>query len=201
MKKAHWNAVVHALLLVMILVVMFIGILLGFFIARAGGPQAEKYLWGLHRHDWGDLHLYFSLTLVGLVILHFILHMSWIRSMSKQCLGLPWVMTLLILLLVAAGIVTASAAIKRAYPGAYEQEGRGFGPGGGRGRQYQQEELRPGNGTGQRRGGGGRAKSQNSFEGTRRRLFSFDKAETSWAMYSHSGDRFATEAFNFQGQR
>lgn len=154
MKKAHWNAIVDALLLVMILVVMFIGILLGFFIARGGGPQAEKYLWGLHRHDWGDLHLIFSLTLVALVTLHFILHMGWIWSMSKQCLGLHWLVTLLILFVLAAGIVTASVAIKRAYPGPYGEEERGFGPGGGRGRQYEQEGLRPGEGTGQRRGGG-----------------------------------------------
>ena len=130
MKKANWNAIVGALLVVVILVVMFIGILLRFFIARGGGPQAEKYLWGLHRHDWGDLHLIFSLTLVTLVIIHFVLHMSWIRSMSKQCLGLHWPMTLLMLFLVAAGILAVSIAIKRAYPGAYGQEERGFGPGG-----------------------------------------------------------------------
>ncbi len=130
MKKANWNAIVAALLVVVILVVMFIGILLGFFIARGDGPQAEKYLWGLHRHDWGDLHLIFSLTLVALVILHFILHMSWIRSVSKQCLGLHWLITLLILVTLAAGILWASVAIKRAYPGRYEQEERGFGPGG-----------------------------------------------------------------------
>jgi len=152
MKKANWNGIVVALLVVVILVVMFIGILLGFFIARASGPQAEKYLWGLHRHDWGDLHLIFSLTLITLVVIHFILHMIWIRSMSKQCLGLHWVMTLLILLLLAAGIVTASVAIKRAYPGRYEQEEKGFGPGRGRGSQYRQEVLPPG----ERPGGGGR---------------------------------------------
>jgi hypothetical protein len=158
MKKAHWNAVVDALLLVMILVVMFIGILLGFFIARAGGAEAEKYLWGLHRHDWGDLHLIFSLTLVALVILHFILHMGWIRFMSRQCVHLHWLVTLVFLAVLAAGIVWASVAIKRAYPGPYGEEERGFGPGGGRGRQYQQEGLRPrdGTGRGQRAGGGGR---------------------------------------------
>lgn len=129
MKKAHWYAIVDALMVVVMLTVLFIGVLLGFFIGRGAGPQAEKYLWGLHRHDWGDLHLIFSLTLVALVILHFILHMGWIRCMSKQCLGLHWLVTLPILFVLAAGIVAASVAIKRAYPGPYGQEERGFGPG------------------------------------------------------------------------
>jgi len=153
MKKAHLNAIVEAVLVVVMLIVMFIGVLLGFFIGRGAVPQAEKYLWGLHRHDWGDLHLIFSLTLVGLVILHFILHMSWIRSMSKQCLRLHWLVTLLILLIIAAGILWACVAIKRAYPGRWQHEERGLGPGRGRGRELEEgENLRPGEG----RGGGWR---------------------------------------------
>jgi len=95
------------------LVVMFIGILLGFFIARAGGPQAEKYLWGLHRHDWGDLHLYFSLTLVALVIVHFILHMNWIRCMSKQCLRLHWLPMLLLLVILWASVAELDVIVEK----------------------------------------------------------------------------------------
>lgn len=159
MKKAHWNAIIDALLVVVMLIVLVIGILLGFFIDWGGGPEAQKYLWELHRHDWGDLHLYFSLTLVALVILHFILHLSWIRCMSKQCLRLHWLVTLLVLIILAAGILWASFAIKKAYPGGYEQEERGLGPGGGgRGRQLEQEGLVPGEGLGRGlRGGGGRS--------------------------------------------
>lgn len=154
MNKAKWNAIIDAVLVSVMLIVMFIGILMGFFIDRGGGPEAQKYLWGLHRHDWGDLHLYFSLTLVALVVLHFILHMSWIRCMSKQCLGLHWLVTLLVLVILAAGILWASFALKKAYPGGYEQEEEGLGPGGGRRRQSEQEGLGPGEGLGRGLRGG-----------------------------------------------
>ncbi len=153
MKKAHWNAIIDAVLVSVMLIVMFIGILLGFVIGRGGVPQAEKYLWGLHRHDWGDIHLYFSLALVALVILHFILHMNWIRCMSKQCLHLHWLVTLFLLVVLAAGILWGSVAIKRAYPGSYEHDEHGLGRGQGMGGQQEGEVLRPGGG-----GGGGRGR-------------------------------------------
>ncbi len=148
-KKAHWNAIVDAFMLVVVLAVMSVGLLLGFVIGRGSGPQVNKYLWGLHRQDWGDIHLVLSLLLVGLVILHFILHMSWIRSMSKQCLGLHWLVTLGILFVIAVGIVCASVAIKRAYPGRWGREERELGAGGKRSIRTQ-DAPRPGRGGGRR---------------------------------------------------
>jgi hypothetical protein len=149
MKKSTWNAIVVGLMVIVMLSVVFIGILLGFFVGRGSVPQAEKYLWGLHRHDWADLHLIFSLILVGLVVLHFILHVGWVRAISKRFLRLHWLVSLLILLVIAAGIVYGSIAWKRARPGDWERqeprreegrgrgrlpgEERGFGGGQGRG--------------------------------------------------------------------
>jgi len=132
-KKSSWNAIVDALLVISLVSVAFIGVLMGFFIGRGRVPQAEKYLWGLHRHDWGDLHLIFSLILVGLVLLHFILHIDWIRRMSKRCIGLHWLVTLVILFAIAGGIFYASIALKRAHPGSWNDEEQGLGKGMGRG--------------------------------------------------------------------
>lgn len=154
-KKTHWNAIIDALLVSVMLIVMWIGVLLGFFIGRGAVPQAEKYLWGLHRHDWGDIHLYFSLALVALVVLHFILHMSWVRCMSRQCLRLHWIVTLFVLILLAAAFLWAAVAFKRSHPGDYEQEEHGRSPGGRRGRQSEQEGLLPGEGVGRGLGGAG----------------------------------------------
>lgn len=145
MKKNTFNAIVDALLVIAMLGVMFVGVLLGFFVGRGDVPQVRKYLWGLHRHDWGDIHLIFSLVLVGLVILHFILHIAWARHTSKRLLGLHWVVTLIILFIITAGILFGSITWKRAHPGdwAHEQglgrgrlheEGEGFRRGEGRGR-------------------------------------------------------------------
>lgn len=140
MKKSTLNAVIDVLLLIAMLSVVFIGVLLGFFIGRGAVPAAEKYLWGLHRHDWGDLHLIFSLILVGLVILHFILHIDWARRTSKRLLRLHWVVSLVILFVIAAGILYVSIILKSAHRGDWNHDeegrglGRGFGPREGRGR-------------------------------------------------------------------
>ncbi len=148
MKKSHVNAIIDALMLISMLIVVFIGILLGFFIGRGSVSPAEKYLWGLHRHDWGDLHLIFSLILVGLVALHFVLHLNWVAWMSKACLRLHWGLTMAILVILSAGILYGSMLLKRSSPGRWEREehGRGYG---GRGQSGQFEEgkgLRGGQG-------------------------------------------------------
>jgi hypothetical protein len=33
---------------------------------------------GLDRHDWGQIHFYISLSLIGLLMIHLILHRKWI---------------------------------------------------------------------------------------------------------------------------
>ena len=133
MKKSTLNAVVDALLVISMLTTAFIGVLFGFFIGRGAVPQAEKYLWGLHRHDWGDLHLIFSLILVGLVILHFILHIDWARRTSKRLLRLHWVVSLVILFLITAGILYVSIILKTAHRGDWADDEEGLGRGRGRG--------------------------------------------------------------------
>ena len=147
MRKSTLNAIVDALLVVSMVSVAFMGVLLGFFVGRGDVPQAEKYVWGFHRHDWGDLHLIFSLILVGLVILHFVLHIDWLRRTSRRLLGLHWVVSLLILLVITAGILFAFIGLKRAHPGDWEHEELRSGEGRGRG-------LHPEEGKGLRRGGG-----------------------------------------------
>jgi len=152
-RKSTLNAIVDALLVVAMISVAFMGVLLGFFIGRGNVPQAEKFLWGLHRHDWGDLHLMFSLILVGCVILHFVLHIDWVRRTSRRLLGLHWVLSLLILLAITAGILFASIALKRAHLGDWEHEERGLGEGRGRGLRLEEgKDLGRGGGRGEGRG-------------------------------------------------
>lgn len=158
MSKAKWNALVDALMFVCILDVGFIGILMGFFIPKGAVPAAQKILWGLHRHTWGDIHLYFSLALVALFIIHFILHLSWIDATGKRFVRMRWPVLTLVLALAAAlllGVVgTAKVGSNIKYEnietgvrhdgerinnelGAHESvrgHGRGPGDGSGRGR-------------------------------------------------------------------
>jgi len=48
------------------------------------GPEGAKTLLGWRRHDWSDLHLYFSLAFVGLLVLHFVQHWRWIRTVAPR---------------------------------------------------------------------------------------------------------------------
>jgi hypothetical protein len=47
---------------------------------RGGGLM----LWGWNRHDWGDLHFYFTLALLGLLLVHVTLHWHWVAGTAAR---------------------------------------------------------------------------------------------------------------------
>ena len=53
------------------------------------GPGDIKTLWGLGRHDWGDVHFVLSLLFVFLMLVHLILHWTWIKTCVKSFLSGP----------------------------------------------------------------------------------------------------------------
>ena len=58
-----------------------------------GGRGAEhfgeeiKELWSMTRHEWGDIHFYLAVIFAVLMIVHIILHWSWIKAYFKTLLG------------------------------------------------------------------------------------------------------------------
>ena len=54
-------------------------------VSVSGAAQA---LWGLDRHDYGDIHFYLSLMTIGLLVLHVALHWSWICHSCCRLWGL-----------------------------------------------------------------------------------------------------------------
>ena len=58
-----------------------------------GGRGAEhfgeeiKELWSMTRHEWGDIHFYLAVIFAVLMVLHIILHWSWIKAYFKSLLG------------------------------------------------------------------------------------------------------------------
>lgn len=87
MERNKLNFIIDALMFVAFAAIIFIGLMLGFVIPTGEVPAPQKYLWGLHRHDWGNIHLYLSLSLIALFIVHIILHWSWIKATAKKYLG------------------------------------------------------------------------------------------------------------------
>lgn len=49
---------------------------------RGGGSQL--LLWGFGRHDWGALHFWLSIALGVLIVLHIVLHWSWVCATTRR---------------------------------------------------------------------------------------------------------------------
>jgi hypothetical protein len=88
MKKNDLKYILDVTLFMVISTIASLGLMLGFIIPRGKGSQA--LFMGLHRHTWGDLHLYFSLLLLILLPLHLWLNWTWIVQSSKKYLGRHW---------------------------------------------------------------------------------------------------------------
>ena len=43
-----------------------------------------KELWSMTRHEWGNIHFYLAVTFVVLMIVHIILHWTWIKCYVKS---------------------------------------------------------------------------------------------------------------------
>lgn len=50
------------------------------------GSNKKLSLWGLTRHQWGDIHFWISLGLLVVLVIHLVLHWNWIVTViGKRC--------------------------------------------------------------------------------------------------------------------
>jgi len=127
MKKTDWKYVVDTLLFLCMFGISFIGILMGFFLPK--GPtvrESEKYLLGLHRHQWGDIHLYLSLAFLVLLILHLILAWNWIKGKSKSLFKGSWRTVLTLIVIAGFMVVVLFWLFTPKNSGKYAGYGSGF---------------------------------------------------------------------------
>ncbi len=128
MKKVNWQFLVDTIMFICMVGIAIIGLLLAFFIPQGpSSPESSKYFLNLHRHQWGNIHLYLSITFVLLLIIHLILDWKWIKTRAfhifkgrwKMALGSTFLLSLLILFII--WIVYPKE------PGTYEEYGLGRG--------------------------------------------------------------------------
>ena len=50
------------------------------------GPVEVKELLGVGRHDWGDIHFTLAVVFVSLILIHILLHWTWIKTCGKSIL-------------------------------------------------------------------------------------------------------------------
>jgi hypothetical protein len=76
------------------------------------GTNKDLTLWGLTRHQWGDVHFWISLGLIAVILLHLCLHWQWVAisvrrklSRTKAAPGSALVSGLITFLALAAVLV------------------------------------------------------------------------------------------------
>jgi len=128
MKKSDWQYIVDTLLFICMFGIAFIGILMAFFLAE--GPtvrESEKYFLSLHRHQWGDIHLYLSLAFILFIILHLMLSWSWIKGKSQALFKKRWGSVISLFILGSILLIFVFWIFTPKYPLIYENYGRGMG--------------------------------------------------------------------------
>lgn len=50
---------------------------------RMGSQEPIKTVWGLSRHEWGDVHFWMATTMLGVIAVHLYLHCKWILAKLK----------------------------------------------------------------------------------------------------------------------
>ena len=86
MRKNTVNYIVDAVALLVMWVMVFTGLVIRFILPPGSGGHGEgagRTLWGLGRHDWGDLHYWLALALGGLMIAHLALHWRWVWETTR----------------------------------------------------------------------------------------------------------------------
>ncbi len=73
----------------LIAALLFLGMLATGYLLRfplPPGSNKTHVLWGLTRHEWGDIHFWISLGLLLIMLLHLALHWNWIVTViGKRC--------------------------------------------------------------------------------------------------------------------
>ncbi len=108
--------------------IAIIGVLLAFFIPQGpSSPESPKYFLNLHRHQWGNIHLYLSIAFILLVIIHLTLDWKWIKARATHILKRGWKMALLSTALVSLLLLFTLWIFYPKEPGAYENYSMGRG--------------------------------------------------------------------------
>jgi len=78
------------LLIDLIAAALMIGMLATGYVLRfplPPGTNKDLTLWGLTRHQWGDVHFWISLGLIAVILLHLCLHWQWVAISVRRKLS------------------------------------------------------------------------------------------------------------------
>jgi hypothetical protein len=91
-KKAKTNLIIDGMMLLFMAAVGGIGFLMKFVLLPGSvrnikyGSNVDLYFLGLDRHQWGTIHLFLGLILLGLLVVHILLHWKMIIAIYRNLL-------------------------------------------------------------------------------------------------------------------
>jgi len=80
MKRSTLNFIINAILFVFMSALTGTGLLMKYSLICGQesqvvyGGKVDLFLWGMDRHEWGYIHLILGYIILGLIVLHVILH-------------------------------------------------------------------------------------------------------------------------------
>lgn len=95
MKRASLNFAIVLVAFLNLMCLAFTGFIIRYILPAGTGGRGRilhggqgrehiKDLWLMTRHEWGGIHFYLAVLFVTLMIVHIILHWSWIKSYFKS---------------------------------------------------------------------------------------------------------------------
>jgi hypothetical protein len=124
--RTDWKYLIDTLLFLCTVGIVVIGVLLGFVIPEGSlGAGQSKYFLGVHRHQWGHIHLWLSLTFTVLLIIHVVLAWGWIKGKAKGLFGRVWKAALGLTVLAALIVPLVFWAVTSKNDAAYAEFGQG----------------------------------------------------------------------------
>ena len=87
MQRTLVNLIIDALAALLLLGMIATGYLLHF--PLPPGTNKSLSLWGLSRHQWGEVHFWISIGLLIVLLVHLVLHWQWIVTVVQKRLHLP----------------------------------------------------------------------------------------------------------------
>lgn len=81
MKRSRKNFIIDAMAFMFFLFLVSTGIILHYLLPHGSG--GSRSIWGMSRHDWGDIHFYVSIGFLAILAIHLILHWNWIVNLIR----------------------------------------------------------------------------------------------------------------------
>ncbi|UCG58321.1 MAG: DUF4405 domain-containing protein [Phycisphaerales bacterium] len=128
MKRNTLNFWIDLISLLVMLGLAWTGLLIHYVLPPGTGGRhagSARTVWGLGRHDWGTIHFYLAVSLIGLMVVHVWLHWSWVCATvnklrcAESASGMQRVVYGIVLLLIIAvvmggGLFWANSQVKSA---------------------------------------------------------------------------------------